>query len=140
MNLKDSELPGLVFHHIGVLVENIDDSILHYSEIFGKKNISGIVNESSQKVKTCLVKISPETYIELVQPTHSDSSVNNLLKKRISYYHLAYKVKNIQRAVDRLCALNYKPLEYFDSCTFGGKKCIFLFTPEAHLIELIEEE
>jgi hypothetical protein len=35
--------------------------------------------------------------------------------------------------------MNYKTLDIFDSEAFEGKRCVFLFSPEAHLIELIEE-
>ena len=62
-----------------------------------------------------------------------------LLKKRISYYHIGYKVSNILATTKKLEALNYKLMGEFSSEAFGGGKCVFLFTPEAHLIELIED-
>jgi methylmalonyl-CoA/ethylmalonyl-CoA epimerase len=139
MNETNNQLPGLNYHHIGLLVENIEESIAHYTAIFGKENISDVFNVTSQKVKVCFVKISDNNYIELVEPINEDSVVYKLLKKRTSYYHIAYKVKDIYDMVNRLEKLNYKTLEFFNSEACNGKPCVFLYTPEAHLIELIEE-
>jgi len=129
----------LSFHHVGLLVESIENSVQQYSDLFGKANISGIINIESQRVKVCFVKISDTDFIELVEPTDQGSVVYNLLKKRVNYYHIGYKVADISSAVNKLEQLNYKPLEFFNSEAFEGKKCIFLFTPDAYLIELIEE-
>jgi methylmalonyl-CoA/ethylmalonyl-CoA epimerase len=140
MKTTDKAIAKLKLHHIGLLVENIEDSIANYSVLFGKENFSDIMTVNTSKVKLCLIKISEETYLELVQPMGEDSSVYQLLKKKNTYYHMAYKVKVIRNTVDQLEQLNYKHLEYFNSGVFNGKLCIFIYTPEAHLIELIEEE
>ena len=75
----------------------------------------------------------------MVEPIGEDSPVYNLLKKNTSYYHIGYKVKDIVATILKLETMNYKTMEIFYSEAFNGKRCVFLFTPEAHLIELIEE-
>jgi methylmalonyl-CoA/ethylmalonyl-CoA epimerase len=130
---------GLEFHHVGLVVESIEASAGHYSLLFGTENISAAINIDSQKVKVCFVKMGPDSFIELVEPVGEDSQVYKLLKKRVSYYHIGYKVNDITLAVARLTEMNYKPMDYFNSEAFNGKRCIFLFTPGAHLIELIEK-
>jgi len=132
-------ISGLTFHHVAILVESIEVSKVHYAEVFGKENVSDVIIVDSQKVKICFVKISEGSYIELVEPIDEDSVVYKLLKKRHTYYHIAYNVKDIHGMVSRLEKLNYKALKFFNSATRKGKLCIFLYTPEAHLIELIEE-
>jgi len=129
----------LTFHHVGLLVDDITVSIEHYAALVGKKNISAPIFVASQKVNVCFVKTGTDSYIELVEPTEEGSIVSKLLKKRVSYYHVAYKVKDIHAVVTRLEALHYKAMELFNSEAFDGKLCVFLFTPEAHLIELIEQ-
>ena len=129
----------LSFHHTGVLVKSIDDSIAFYSVLFGKESISDIINISSQKVKVCFVEISVGTYLELVEPVGTESVVFGLLKKKVSYYHIGYKIRDIEQGVKVLEELNFKPLEYFFSEAFGNKRCIFFFSPDSSLIELIEE-
>ena len=82
--------------------------------------------------------MSDSGYIELVEPSGQESVVSGLLKNKVSYYHLGYKVKDINQMIAVLEGLNYKSLGCFKSEAFGGKTCVFLYTPEAHLIELIE--
>lgn len=129
----------LKYHHTGLLVENIDEALAHYVKVFGAENISETYFVHSQGVRVCFIKNGEESHIELVEPVGEESVVYNLLKKRMSYYHLGYKVKDIHAAIDSLEVLNYKAMELFRSEAFGGKLCVFLYTPDAHLIELIEE-
>ncbi len=129
----------LTFHHVGLVVKSIDSSIKHYSELFGAESISKVYKIESQKVNVCFVKVGVDSHIELVEPLGEDSPVYGLLKKRASYYHIGYYVKDIIAEISRLESLNYKTMEVFNSEAFNGKRCVFLFTPEAHLIELIEE-
>jgi methylmalonyl-CoA/ethylmalonyl-CoA epimerase len=129
----------LEFHHIGTVVKSIEDSLGHYSVLFGKENISDIIKIESQMVNVCFIRIAAGSYIELVEPSGEDSPVYQLFKKRISYYHIGYKVSLITEAVTKLETMNYKSMDYFHSEAFNGKRCIFLFSPEAHLIELIEK-
>lgn len=129
----------LEFHHTGILVNSIENSLAHYSRIFGAESISEVYSVSSQKVKVCFVKNGKRSFLELVEPLSEDSVVTKMLKKRISYYHVGYKVKNVQNAIKVLEEENYKALSIFNSEAFQGKPCVFLFTPEGHLVELIEE-
>ena len=134
-----SSMLNMRFHHIGLLVDDINHSIINYSSLFGVQNISEIFTINSQKVRICFVKIGTNEFIELVEPIGDDSVVSKLLKKRISYYHLAYKVTNIKESINILEEKNYKALEVFKSEAFDNKYCVFLYTPDGHLIELIEE-
>lgn len=138
MHTEETGLNELSFHHVGLLVESMEDSIEQYAQLFGRKNISQEFIIASQQVKVCFVQIADGQFIELVQPLNETSAVYKLLKKRISFYHMAYKVADIEATVKKLAALNYKPLEFFLSEAFHNKRCIFLFAPDASLIELIE--
>jgi methylmalonyl-CoA/ethylmalonyl-CoA epimerase len=135
---EKAKLLGFDFHHVGLVVESLEESSLQYSLLFGKNNISDIFYIASQKVNVCFVKIGNGAYLELVEPVGEDSITKKLLQKRVTYYHIGYKVADIDSAVLKLEQLNYKPLECFYSEAFQGKKCVFLFSPEAHLMELIE--
>ncbi|KAF0195968.1 MAG: hypothetical protein FD166_2695 [Bacteroidetes bacterium] len=129
----------LQFHHVGTLVDNMDDAIKHYSELFGPDNISPVIAIGSQNVNVCFVKMADESFIELVESCSEDSVVARLVKKRVTYYHIGYKVDNITATVSELEQMDYRPMEYFYSEAFEGKRCIFLFSPDTHLIELIEK-
>ena len=128
---------GLNFHHVGLLVESISEALVHYTALFGEDRISAPVIVRSQKVRVCFIRIGPGQFLELVEPLADDSAVSGLLKKRIGYYHMAYTVDLLPPTVERMEQLNYKAMEYFESEAFPGQKCIFLVTPEGHLVELI---
>jgi methylmalonyl-CoA/ethylmalonyl-CoA epimerase len=130
---------ALEFHHIGLAVENLEASRLNYSRLFGESAVAKTIRIESQKVNVCFVNIGTGSFIELVEPLGEDSMVYKLLKKWVTYYHVGYKVGNIVATVSALESMNYKAMEYFNSEAFEGKRCIFLFSPEAHLIELIEK-
>lgn len=128
----------LIFHHVGTLVEDMESARLHYADIFGPDSISHVISVKSQKVNVCFVKVGEQSYIELVAPYSEDSVVSGMIKKRVTYYHIGYKVSDIESAVAELEAIEYRPMEYFFSEAFEGKRCIFLFSPDMHLFELIE--
>ncbi len=130
-------MTALTFHHTGLLVDNLEEAIGHYTLVFGPKNISAIFDISSQKVRVCFVNVTPGVYLELVEPG-PDAPMASLLRRKAGYYHVAYKVNNIHQTVEELEKINYKTLQYFNSEAFNGRLCIFLFTPEGHLVELIE--
>ena len=123
---------------MGTLVDNMESAILHYSALFGESSISRVICVESQQVNVCFVRMVDESYIELVEPYSEESVVYKLLKKRVTYYHIGYKVEDIVSTVAELEEMEYRPMEYFYSEAFEGKRCIFLFSPDAHLIELIE--
>jgi methylmalonyl-CoA epimerase len=137
--MKDKIFEQFKFHHIGLFVKDLDEAIKNYTLLFGSENISEIYIIASQNVKECFVKNGVNSYIGLVAEHLENSVVKNFTKKGIGYYHIAYKVENINTAVTQLEKINYKTLKPFNSEAFSGKQCVFLFTPDGHLIELIEK-
>ena len=129
----------LRLHHIGIAVSSIDEAAASYKQVFGEQSISPVYHISTQQVNVCFVDIGSGSFLELVESTAEDSGIHRLRKKGHTYYHLGYLTKEIEHTVEQLSALHYKPMEYFHSEAFNGKRCIFLFSPDAHLIELIEE-
>ena len=129
---------NLKFHHTGLLVGNIQEALEHYIRVFGAENVSEIYSVKSQGVNVCFIKNGEASYIELVEPAGENSVVSRMLKNRVSYYHIGYKVEDIHQTITDLETLNYKAMEPFRSEAFDGKLCVFLYTPDAHLIELIE--
>lgn len=139
MNSEIHKNIQLTIHHVSLLVESMDEAIQQYTELFGKENVSEIHTVTTQKVRVCFVNTTNNTFIELVEPIGNDSPILSLLKKKHSYYHIGYKVKDIKSTVDMLEDINYKALDYYHSEAFAGNACIFMYTPGGHLIELIEE-
>jgi methylmalonyl-CoA epimerase len=131
--------PNLKVHHIGCVVENIESAVKTYTQMLGFNNISKVYHIKSQQVKVCFVEIGIETFIEFVEPLEKDSAIGKLLKKRHSYYHTGYIVNDFETTLNDLCEKGAKLITKFKSEAFNNKKCAFIYTPELHMIELIEQ-
>jgi hypothetical protein len=129
----------LEFHHVGTLVEDIDSAMSSYAVLFGKANVSDKTFVTSQDVHVCFVKTGKNSFIELIQPASENSIVFKLLKRGITYYHIAYVADNYDAMKGELTEKNFKALDEFTSEAFKDKRCMFMFSPEGHLFELIEK-
>jgi len=130
-------------HHIGCLVADIEAGIEQYKLLHESVSVSQIYEITSQEVRVCFVHISDEneTCIELVQPMNEASFLHKLMtKKGVNFYHLGFFVADIDRKVTELEAGGYRMVNSFASEAFDGRKCVFLYSPDLHLIELIEAE
>lgn len=130
---------NLKFHHTGIAVDSIQEAKAAYISLFGENSISEIYHITSQQVNVCFVDLGNHTYLELIEPASDESSIHRLRKKGITYYHTAFITPDIEASVKEMEENNFKPMHYFHSEAFAGKRCIFLFSPDAHLIELIEK-
>jgi hypothetical protein len=130
----------LKFHHIGCLSENIDDSMETYKKLYNTDKVSRKIFIESQGVYVCFVEMPGGGFLELIQPVNEDSVVARLKKKGFTYYHIGYWVKNVKETITELESLDFKFINIFQSEAFGGRTCAFLYSPEMHLIEIMEEE
>jgi len=130
---------NLSIHHIGCVVESIEESLKTYQTTLGFSKVSEVYMVSSQDVKVCFVEVGNGTFLELVEPLNLNSSIAKLLKKRHSYYHVGYKTSNFNEDIMRLEKNGAKLITRFHSEAFNNKECAFFYTTELHMIELIEE-
>jgi len=143
LQLEDKVLAGgvlqqkLTLHHIGVLVNNIEEATAAYRELNAK--ISEPVVIASQSVRVCFVDMDSSVAIELIEPTARGVG-QDLLKRGITYYHLGYLVSDFEAALANLEELNYLHLQTFRSEVFEGRRCAFLMSPVLHLVEVIEQD
>ena len=126
-------------HHIGCLTKSIENSIGIYSSSLGFKTISEIYTIHDQKVKVCFVEITPSFFVELVEPIGENPALNKILKSGNPFYHIGYLSDRFEEDIARMVSDGFYQVNTFISEAFLGKKCAFLYTPEMHLIELIEK-
>ncbi|MBU0476095.1 MAG: methylmalonyl-CoA epimerase [Bacteroidetes bacterium] len=94
MDLKNIE-------HIGIAVNNIDESLKYYEGVLGLKCYA-IEEVAEQKVKTAFLKIG-ETKIELLEATSDDSPIAKFIEKRgQGIHHIAFAVNGIESALSEL--------------------------------------
>ncbi len=88
-------------HHIGIVVNNIQDSLGEFSKFitFDETTLPTLVG--SQKVNVCFMKIG-EIRIELIEPVGDDSPVKNFLEKGGGFNHVCFEVENISKTIDEM--------------------------------------
>jgi len=100
--------------HIGIAVNSLDESTAFYKTMGAEPYHFEEVE--SQKVKVAFIKVG-ESNIELLEPTSPESPIAKFLEKKgEGIHHIAYRVENVQEALDTLKAagmrlLNETPME-----------------------------
>ena len=127
-------------NHIAIALQNLDDGIRIYQEIFGA-NISERLALPKHGVTTIFVKLK-NTNIELLEPLGVNSPISKFLKKNPSggIHHLCYEVNDINKSIDKLSNKGYTILgEGIPREGAHGKPVIFLH-PKQFIGTLIELE
>jgi methylmalonyl-CoA/ethylmalonyl-CoA epimerase len=102
--------------HIGIAVENLDESIAYYENILGMKCYA-IEEVKDQKVKTAFFQVG-DTKIELLESTDPEGPIGKFLaKKGPGVHHMAFAVKDIE---GRLEELQDKGVELIDKSPRKG--------------------
>jgi methylmalonyl-CoA/ethylmalonyl-CoA epimerase len=128
------------FHHVGIAVKNINESINAY-EALGYSKTSEIIHDPIQKVQLCFLDKVESPTLELVAAVSSESPVNNILAKSgPTPYHNCFEVDDISESVARLKQHGYRRLSAIvPAIAFGNRKICFLYHKELGLIELLEK-
>ena len=126
-------------HHIGAIVDSIDDACKSYGLLHNKIFEANKIFMASQQVNVCFISIANDTLLELIEKAGENSAISRMQAKGFTFYHLGYKVQDFEKSLAELGEKNFKHLNTFYSEAFENKKCAFLFSPEMHLIEIIEE-
>ena len=91
----------LKLHHIGIVVQNINESLEEISNFLSFESTSLPTLVGSQKVNICFLKTN-SVYIELIEPTDPDSPITNFVKEGGGFHHLCFEVDDIQQEIDKM--------------------------------------
>ena len=87
--------------HIGIAVQDIEESNKVFSKIFGKENYKSEIIES-EGVVTSFFQVG-ENKLELVSATNLDSPIAKYLQKnREGMHHIAFDVDDIEKEMMRV--------------------------------------
>jgi len=127
-------------HHIGIIVNNIQDSLGEFSKFvkFDETTIPTLVG--SQKVNVCFMKIG-EFRIEFIEPVGNESPVRNALEKGGGFNHICFEVDNLSETINEIVEkggrLIVSPVEGFE-----GRQIAFVLLnmkkTNLNLVELVE--
>ena len=127
-------------HHIGIIVNNIQDSLGEFSKFinFDETTIPTLVG--SQKVNVCFMKIG-ELRIEFIEPIGNESPVKRALEEGGGFNHICFEVDDLSETINDIVKkggrLIVSPVEGFE-----GKKIAFVLLnmkkTNLNLVELVE--
>lgn len=127
---------NLKIHHVGIVCKNIEKAVRDYRALYNVIYESEIVYDELQHANLCILKTDTGLDVEFI----SGEQVANLLKGKITYYHLCYSVDKLEEAISHfennggLVVSDPKP-----AVLFGGKRVAFIIT-RTGLIELVENK
>lgn len=127
-------------HHIGIVVNNIQDSLGEFSKFikFDETTIPTLIG--SQKVNVCFMKIG-ELRIEFIEPVGNESPVKKFLEKGGGFNHICFEVNNLSETINEIVEkggrLIVSPVEGFE-----GRQIAFVLLnmkkTNLNLVELVE--
>jgi methylmalonyl-CoA epimerase len=88
-------------HHIGVVVNNIQDSLGEFSKFFKFDETSIPTLVGSQKVNVCFMKIG-ELRIEFIEPVGNESPVKKFLERGGGFNHICFEVNNLSETINEI--------------------------------------
>ena len=104
-------------HHVGIVVNNIQESLGELKRYLSFETTSAIMPVGSQKVNICLLKIG-NPFLELIEPTSPDSAISEFAKSGGGLHHLCFEVKDIESELESLAkkgaTILVNPIKGFD--------------------------
>ncbi len=111
--------------HIGIAVENLDESSAFYRDVLGLEYL-GTEEVPSQKVRVAMFRVG-ESRVELLEPTSPDSPVAAFLQSRgQGIHHIAYSVTDAAESVGELVAAGVNMIDTKPRPGAGGTKIAFI--------------
>jgi methylmalonyl-CoA/ethylmalonyl-CoA epimerase len=136
---------GLRFHHIGLAVPRIEDSLPFIREL--GYQVGEVVHDPLQKVRLAMCKHASSPALEIIAPESPDARgpVTEMVKKNASgiVYHMCYSTGDLAATLAAAeamgltvrCVSEPKP-----AVLFGGQKVSFYWIFGMGLIEIVEQE
>ena len=130
----------LKLHHIGIVVQNINESLREISNFLSFESTSLPTLVGSQKVNICFLKTN-SVYIELIEPADPDSPITSFIKDGGGFHHLCFEVDNLTLEIDKMVKMGAR-LVVAPVNGFEDRSIAFLMLnmekTKCNLIELVE--
>ena len=126
--------------HIGIAVNSIEEGGNFFSNILGL-TLENVETVEEQKVKTGFFPIT-DSEIELLESTAPDGPVAKYINaKGEGVQHIAFRVENIDEALQELKAKGVRLIDQEARKGAGGARIAFIHPKESHgvLVELCEK-
>jgi methylmalonyl-CoA/ethylmalonyl-CoA epimerase len=127
--------------HVGIAVESIDEALKLYSGLLGL-DLKGSEVVEDQKVRTAFLPLG-DTEIELLEATDPESPIAKFIaNKGQGVQHLAFRVDDIDAALDEARAAGIRLIDEKPRYGAGGARIAFLHPKSTNgvLVELCERK
>jgi methylmalonyl-CoA/ethylmalonyl-CoA epimerase len=131
----------LKIDHLGIAVNSIDEGKNFWSDVLGLA-FEGAETVEAQKVITAFFPVG-ESEVELLESTAPDGPVAKYIEKRgQGIQHVAFRVENIDAALEELKAKGIRLIDEKPRMGAGGAKIAFLHPKATNgvLVELCERD
>ena len=131
----------LKIDHLGIAVNSIDQAQSFWKDVLGL-SFEGSETVAEQNVTTAFFPVG-ESEVELLESTAADGPVANYIEKRgQGSQHVAFRVDDIEAALEELKAKGVRLIDQTPRKGAGGAKIAFLHPKDTHgvLVELCERE
>ncbi len=129
----------LKIDHLGIAVNSIDEGKNFWSDVLGLE-FEGAETVAEQKVTTAFFPVG-ESEVELLESTAPDGPVAKFIEKKgTGFQHIAFRVADIDAALEELKEKNIQLIDQTPRIGAGGARIAFLH-PKATggiLVELCE--
>lgn len=126
--------------HIGIAVQNMDESIAYYTETLGLKLLK-VEEVDSQQVKVAFIDAG-NVKIELLEPMSEKSTIHGFIEKRgQGIHHIAFGVTGIEARMQELREKGVRLLSEGPQPGAGGAQVAFLHPKDSNgvLYELCDK-
>ena len=131
----------LKIDHLGIAVNSIDQGKNFWTDVLGL-DFEGSETVHEQKVTTAFFPVG-ESEVELLESTSPDGPVAKYIEKKgEGIQHIAFRVENIEDALDELRKKGIRLIDEKPRIGAGGAKIAFLHPKATNgvLVELCERE
>jgi len=127
--------------HIGIAVKNLEETLEFYSGVLGLE-VQGTEVVDEQKVKVAFLPLG-DTEIELLESTDPKGPIARFIEKNgEGIQHIAFKVDNIEEAIESMKAKGMRMIDETPRYGAGGAKIAFVHPKSSHrvLVELTQRD
>jgi methylmalonyl-CoA/ethylmalonyl-CoA epimerase len=122
---------GAAFHHVGLAVRSISDSVGARAEV---------VHDEQQRVSVAFVDLNG-VCVELIEPAAARSPVTLSLQQRQPLVHLCFEVADLAGAISAGRAAGFHTLARpVPAPAFGNRRIAWVYSRTYGLIELLERQ
>lgn len=126
----------MVLHHVGIVVDNLEEATPLFEVWMKARRIGGVVEDQAQGARVQLFLISNETLLEVVEALPGQDSPLH----RTGEFHLCYTVPDLDAEMERLHDLGAMTTHpTIHSPIFDNHRIAFLATHSGQLLELLED-